>query len=228
MNSVKYTFIPQFSDIEDFQPTFPIADLEKEVGVYSATPEFVRQHCGDIAKLILSKVPDWYYDEAEALKLYPNCDIRIHRLYPSDYPAYPGWHCDGEYRETYFSQPDLNHIKVHKHLTATASSHPDGVSTTEFLDQPFTFSSPNISPDHSLWQQVNEALEATPSKRIYTTRDGQLFCFDSWTLHRATPAKIRGWRLFFRMAMWHKPNLGQGGMLTKQEQVYKLVGHYGW
>lgn len=53
-------------------------------------------------------------------------------------------------------------------------------------------------------------------------------CFDSWTLHRCMPAKIRGWRLFFRMAMWHKPNLGDGGMITKQEQVYKLAEAGNW
>lgn len=53
-------------------------------------------------------------------------------------------------------------------------------------------------------------------------------CFDSWTLHRAMPTKIRGWRLFFRMAMWHKPNLGEDGMISKQEQVYKLVEGSGW
>ena len=79
-----------------------------------------------------------------------------------------------------------------------------------------------------MWQQVNEVLERTPDKKVYETKDGQLTCFDSWTLHRATPAKIRGWRLFFRMAMWHKKNIGQGGMVSKQEQVYKYFGHHGW
>ncbi len=227
-NTVDYEFVPNFSKAADFQGLFKIADFEKEVGVYSATPDFVRQKCGDIARMILAKVPDWYYAKADGLGLYPNCDIRIHRLYPSDYPAYPGWHCDGEYRETYFGQPDMNRIQVHEHLIATASTSVEGVSNTQFLAQPFRFTSPDIDAGHGLWQQVNEALEATRQRLIYDTQDGELMCFDSWTLHRALPAKVRGWRLFFRMAMWHKRNLGDGGMLTKQEQVYKYVGHYGW
>jgi hypothetical protein len=221
-------FKPNFYTVGGFQGVFPIAELEKEIGVYSATPEFIKKKCGGITNAILSQVPSWYYDEADRLKLYPNCDIRIHRLYPTDYPAYPGWHCDGEFRETYFSQPDLNRIQVHKHLIATVSSHEDGVSNTEFLNQDFEFISDRISPDHGLWQQVNEALERTPNKKIHKTQDGELVCFDSWTLHRATAAKIRGWRLFFRMAMWHKKNLGEGGMISKQEQVYKYIGHHGW
>ncbi len=203
-------------------------ELEREVGVYSATPEFIRSHCGDIARAILDRVPAWYYDEADRLGLYPNCDVRIHRLYPGDFPAYPGWHCDGEYRETYFSQPELDRIRVHKHLVATVSTCEAGVSNTQFLDCPFAFASDEVTPDHGLWQQVNEALEAIPSRRVYDAADGRLMCFDSWTLHRATSAKVRGWRLFFRMAMWHKPNIGNGGMISKQEQVYKYIGHYGW
>lgn len=223
-----FTFKPNFETIANFQPVYSIADLEREQGMYSATPEFLTKNGGDISRNILASVPDWYYEEAERLKLYPNVDVRIHRLYPSDYPAYPGWHADGEFRETYFSQPDLNRIQTHKHLIATVSSHEMGVSNTQFLDEEFTIDSDETSPDFSLWQQVNTLLEKKNPKTIWESEDGQLNCFDSWTLHRATPAKIRGWRLFFRMSMWHKPNLGNGGMLTKQEQVYKYVGHAGW
>lgn len=225
---VTYRFEPNFSAVAEFPGVYPIAELEKETGMYSATPEFVKKHGGDIVRRILAGVPDWYYAEAERLGLYPNCDVRIHRLYPADFPAYPGWHCDGEFRETYFSQPDLDRIEVHKHLIATVSSHKHGVSNTEFWAQPYEFSSDRVDADHGLWQQVNEALERVKTKTTFETSDGQLFCFDSRTLHRACPAKIRGWRLFFRMSMWHKPNLGDGGMLSKQEQVYKYVGDAGW
>lgn len=224
---MNYHFKPNFRVAAEAIGCYPISDLEKERGVYSATPQFVRDNCGDIARQFLALVPDWYYAEAESLKLWPNCDVRIHRLYPGDFPAYPGWHCDGELRETYFSQPDLNRIQVHKHLTATASSHSGGVSSPQFLEEPFSC---NVveSADVALWGQVDAALEQKQSKRIWDSVDGQLVLFDSWTLHRTMPAKIRGWRLFFRMSMWHKPNLGAGGMLTRQEQVYKLVEGSGW
>lgn len=223
-----YLFTPNYKIFANVEPHYSIADLEKEQGVYSATPDFVKKHCGDIAKSILSNVPDSYYNEAEQLKLYPNCDVRIHRLYPGDYPAYPGWHCDGEYRETYFSQPDLNRIKVAKHLTCHVSSCNDGVSSTQFLDEPFVCDVKDPSSEHTLWGQVHDALEKKQHKHVFDVKDGQFVLFDSWSLHRAMPARIRGWRLFFRMSMWHRPNLGNGGMITRQEQVYKMSDGSGW
>lgn len=229
-----FEFADHSSIIATFSPTASIGDLEKEIGVYSATPTFVRRNCGEIARDILSHVPDAYYALCEELGLYPNCDVRIHRLYPGDYPAYPGWHCDGEYRETYFSQPDLDKIPVSYHLTATVSSHEDGVSNTQFLREPFTFRAErecdvrSTQEQHSLWGRVNAALDARTCNDVWSSRDGQLIQFDARTLHRAMPATRRGWRLFFRMSMWHKPNLGDGGMITKQEQVYKVIGRFGW
>jgi hypothetical protein len=224
---MRLEFSPRFEILSTVSPTASIADLELERGVYSATPRFVAENCGDISRALLKAVPDSYYAEAERLGLYPNCDVRIHRLYPGDYPAYPGWHCDGEYRETYFSQPDLDRINVSHHITATVSSHEGGVSNTQFLNEPFAC---EVDPaiDVALWGQVHRQLEKKPNKILWDTSDGQLVHFDARTLHRAMPTKVRGWRLFFRMSMWHKPNLGDGGMLTKQEQVYKVVEGSGW
>lgn len=225
---IRLGFAPNFETVASMPGCYPIADLERERGVYSATPKFVRENCGDIARSLLSLIPDSYYAEAEALGLYPNCDVRIHRLYPGDFPAYPGWHCDGEYRETYFSQPDLDRIKVSRHLTATVSSHGNGVCSPRFLAEPFSCEVDEGAADVTLWGQVHAALDRVHPKSFYDTRDGELVLFDSRTLHRATPARIRGWRLFFRMSMWHRPNLGAGGMLTKQEQAYKLAEGGGW
>lgn len=222
-----HNFVPNWSVAAKCAGHVSIADLEGERGMYSASPEFVRRHGGPLAASVLDLVPDWYYAEAESLKLWPNVDIRIHRLYPGDYPAYPGWHCDGEWRETYFSQPDLDRIKVHKHLTLTLSTHAGGVSNTQFLDEPFTATTDD-STDVALWGQVHAQVEQKQVKRVADSRDGELICFDAMTLHRCMPARIRGWRLFFRMSMWHKPNLGEGGKLTKQEQVYKLSEGGGW
>jgi hypothetical protein len=214
---IKYTFKPNFSIVAEFPKVFSIAEIEKEVRVCSATPEFVKKKCGLIANMILSQVPDWYYEEADKLKLYPRCDVRIHRLYPTDYPARPEWHCDGEFREIRSSQPD----KIHKHLTATVSSHEGGVSSTEFLNQYFEFRPNEMIPDHDLWHRVNKALEGVKDKEVHIAEDGQLISFDSWTLHRAAPAKTKGWRLFFRLSMRPEPTLEDGGMISKHDRVYK-------
>ena len=70
-------FRPNVAAIRLFKPTASITELAAEQGVYSATPEFIRRHCGPIANMILDQVPSWYYDEAKELGLYPNCDIRM-------------------------------------------------------------------------------------------------------------------------------------------------------
>ena len=226
---MEYRFVPAFSVVGNVSPTATIGELAQEVSVYSATPDFIRKHCGPIAQRILGVVPDWYYDEAARLGLFPNADIRIHRLYPGDFPAYPGWHCDGEYRETYFAQPDLDRIQVHNHLVCTVSTSPSGVSNTQFLAEPFAFRlEDQPTQEITLWGKVHGAVEQQQTKTLYDTKDGDLVMFDSLTLHRAMPAKVRGWRLFFRMSMWHKPNLGDGGCISKQEQVYKLCEGSGW
>jgi len=225
---MKYEFRPNYKVIGRTNGLASIKDLEAEVSVYSATPEFVREHCGPIANKLMDQVPYWYFAEAKDLGLFTNVDVRVHRLYPGDFPAYPGWHCDGEYRETYFSQPDMNRIKVSKNITCTISSHENGVSNTQFLDEPFNFETDDISTEHTLWGQVHDAISRKKEIHVYDSDDGELILFDNWSLHRAMPTKIRGWRLFFRMSMWHKPNLGDGGMISKQEQVYKIVEGDGW
>lgn len=226
---VAVRFDPNFEVVRAVPGLASIEALADEVGVYSASPDFIRQHCGPIANAVLDAMPDWYFAEATERGLHPNADIRIHRLYPGDFPAYPGWHCDGELRETYFSQPDLDRTPVSKHIVCTVSSSELGVSSTQFLDQPFeAMVSDPESGDMALWAQVSHQINESRPIRVHDARDGELTVFDCRTLHRCTPAKIRGWRLFFRMSMWHRPNLGAGGKISRQEQVYKLTDLCGW
>ena len=225
----EFKFNSDYCPIKKIQGIHPIKNLEKEVGMYSATPEFLIEHGGDISKNILAQIPEWYFKEAKDRGLFPNIDVRIHRLYPGDYPAYPGWHCDGHFRETYFSQPDSNRVKVGKHIICVISSV-EGVSNPEFLDEDITLKL-NPDSDHNLWGQAHKEIERIKTEREVKTsfiKEGDIILFNPWTLHRVSPAKIRGWRLFFRMSMWDKPNLGKGGMLTKQEQVYKVLENSGW
>lgn len=111
----------------------------------------------------------------------------------------------------------------------TVSSHEAGVSNTQFLAVPFAveIASPPTA-ENTLWGIVHRSLESSRAIAplpVVDTRDGELMEFDSWTLHRAMPVRIRGWRLFFRVSMWHRRGLGEGGegCVSRQEQVYKLV-----
>ena len=225
---MKHTFNPNYKILNTIGGKYTIDMLQKEIGVYSATPEFVRKNCGKIANYILNQIPDWYFQKAVSLGLYPNIDVRIHRLYPGDYPAYPGWHCDGQYRETYFSQPDCSLTKVAHHIICAVSSDEDGIANPQFLDESIEFDVLEKQKDHNLWGILDKKIRDKPNVNKKNTVDGDIIMFDSWSPHRVLPAKKRGWRLFFRLAMWYRENLGKGGMITKQEQVYKILEGGGW
>jgi len=203
-----------------------IQELEKEVGMYSATPEFCLRYGGPIARNILTTVPKEYYDEARRRGQYPNIDVRIHRLYPGNYPAYPGWHCDAQYRETYFGQPRPNHTALSDHLICTVATE-SGISNTEFIAKEVAIDLACNEADANYWANVDVAMQEQ-DVQTWLMPDGDLTRFDCWTLHRCQPAQKRGWRLFFRMAMWYRPNLGEG-QLSKQEMIYMdLQRPTGW
>ena len=196
-----------------------LKQLEKEQGMYSATPDFCREYGGPITREFLDAVPKSYLLEAESKGLYPNIDVRVHRLYPGNYPAYPGWHADAQFRETYFGQPKLDRTELSNHLIATVSSDADGVSQTEFIDEPMEIELAKTEPDESFWRLVDREMRKAEKFKTWVMPDGCLTQFDCWTLHRCTPARRRGWRLFFRVAMWYRPNLNEG-KLSRQEMIY--------
>jgi len=222
-------FAPAIHRVASLPGCASIEDLAEETGVYSASPAFVRANCGPIANQILDKVPASYFDKASSLGLFPNIDVRIQRLYPNDFPAYPGWHCDGEYRADYHAQPELNVVPNHDHIIATISSVLGGVSNTVFLDQEYTFEQrEEASAANPFWGMVHRDIESQPELKRRSSFDGQLISFDSMTLHKAAPAVARGWRLFFRISMWHKPYLGDGGKISRFEQIYQIEEGHGW
>jgi hypothetical protein len=222
------TFEPDIEILTSFPGLATIEQLSQEIGVYSASPDFVRTNCGPLVLSLLDLIPESFYEEADRLALYPNCDIRIHRLYPGDFPAYPGWHCDGEYRENYHAQPELSKIPLHHAIVGSFSSEVAGVSNTLFLNEVFTATPTSPSKENTLWGQVHEAIAQLQNPTTLTMKDGQLLRFSSMTLHKVQPTTTRGWRLFFRMGMWHKDYLDAGGKVSRQEQVYKLSEATGW
>ena len=221
-----FRFIPNYEVVARVTPT--VEDMSGEKSMYSATPEFASEHGGAITRAILDQIPLWYYEAATKLDLYPNIDVRVHDLdlnaIPPGFalfPAIPGVHADGEFRETYFSQPDLSRIPVSFHIVATVSTQSRGVSNTRFIDTPMQLTTREDLPDTALWAAVHRFVEGLESYEVTDMQDGGLVMFDARTLHQAMPARQSGKRLFFRMSMWHKPNLGDG-QLSKQEQLYLL------
>jgi hypothetical protein len=228
LSRYEFIFAPNFDTVAKVEPISEPRELLKEKSMYSATMDFALEHGGLITKNIISKIPDWYYNKATKLKLYPNIDIRVHDLNLEKippgydlYPAIPGWHADGEFRETYFAQPDLTKVPVSFHIISTVSTHPNSVSNPQYLLTPIKMSTKEMIPDSSLWQSVHNYVEKIKDKNVVQMKDGNIIIFDARSLHRVMPVTNSGIRLFFRMSMWHKPNLGNG-QLSKQEQLYLL------
>lgn len=227
MPTTTETFYSELTDVAHLQSggVKTVSDIAQEIGMFSCTPEFVRRHGGPIALEFLSLIPESWVEESISLGLYPNIDVRVHRLYPSDYPAVPGWHCDGEYRKDWHAQPYINHVPPHSHLIGTVSTDESGVSLTEVFTSPLTI---EIKESVKFWDTVHKAAEMSDGKTVMLS-DGVLRSLGSRTLHRATPARVRGWRLMFRASMWHKPVFSkEGGNIARQETVYRLHESTGW
>jgi hypothetical protein len=221
------TFSPDVSLLASVQPCWPVGVLADEVGVYAASPDFVRARCGPAANAILDAVPADWFDRCAELGMLPNIDVRTHRLNPGEFPAVPGWHCDGALRETYFAQPDRARVPIRDTLLCVVSSHEDGIANPEFVTEPVTLSIPTPEEMEAaggrfvLWREVHRAMPAD----LATARlaDGQLTQMSCDTLHRVMPAHQRGIRLLFRMSMWHNPHLGDGGKVAVVQQRYRLI-----
>lgn len=214
------TFTPAVKLLNQFDGTATIAELDAETSVFAASPEFVQKNCGPIANRILDAVPQAYYDAAPEGML-PNIDIRVHRLNIGEYPAVPGWHCDGQLRETYFAAPKLDAVSIRDTVLSCVST--GMVSNFEIADEPFTC---DTGEDDFCWSHVNQQIEQS-NMRSFVSQDGQLYQMTIDTLHRCIPARVRGWRLFFRMSMWHNDYLGDGGKIARQQQVY-ITHARGW
>lgn len=221
-----YHFNPSLQQVGEFDAIASIEQIAAETGMFSASPNFVRDNGGPLTNQILDQIPADWFEESKELGLYPNIDVRVHRLYKDDFPAVPGWHCDGEYRKTYHSQPELDKVPLHRHIVGTVSTGTQGVSLTQFVTDDVSV---EVDEENGvgIWEQVHNHIDATVPT-IIEAEDGKLYDFGSMTLHRCMPAKERGWRLFLRASMWHKPYLQGEGTLARQEYVYRLSEEKGW
>ncbi len=219
-------FKPESKIIGRLKPDASIEEIDAETSVYAASPEFVRKHCGPIANRILDAVPASYFELCASLGMLPNIDVRVHRLNIGEFPAVPGWHCDGAYRETYFATPDVDRVHVRDTVLCSVSTDAGGVSNFDIITEPFEFEPKEHTDELGLWGQVNEHVNR---KQIpfENSIDGALYHMSCKTVHRCCPAQVRGWRIFFRMSMWHNDYLGDQGKIAKQQQVY-IRTEAGW
>ena len=142
---------------------------------------------------------------------------------PGMYPAIPGWHCDDWPRPDYGAQPDpsMRHPLAY-HITCFVDTFDGDLSATEYVLSQLQL---DVSEGTPLWQQVHKQIEElnVPRARM---RGGAVYRFSGDTIHRATPAKARGWRYWFRFSTMHrKPDKA---LTPGPEQVYVLSEENGW
>jgi hypothetical protein len=210
------------------QGHFLLERLAAEPSLFSCSMEHAEQLGGELTKEILHLVKlrlRTRMKAAYAAGLTEIIDVRVQRLMPRMFPSIPGWHCDAVPRANYFSQPEFERVNPHSfHTTMILDSNLDGheVSNTSYLQESIDFVYDEKLP---VWKQLHDQIEDT-FHRVFCWKPGELITFDSFTPHKAKPCLNRGWRLFFRMSMYHNPPVAN--KVQNAQQVYILSEANGW
>lgn len=201
-----------------------IETMAKEPSFFSCTPD---QVTGDISSQLVKateKIFDVEIENAYDNGLRPIIDVRVQRLMPGMYPSIPGWHCDAVPRDDYFGQPKFDKINPYAmHVTCTISTSDVGVSNTMFYNKGTAF---KIEDDEHVFKDLHNQVEARSDEGKTLIPDGMLALFTPKTIHKTMPTHTRGWRLFFRYSMYHKPPVVN--KVANQQQVYILSEANGW
>lgn len=221
--SQKVLFESELEPLASFDGIASIKEMNAEPSLTGADPAFARESAGELTRRILDS---WSWDDPWLEKFVKEgkrlvIDTRVQRLMPGMYPSIPGWHCDAIPRPNYNAQPDFElasqDVKHYTGLIATDES----VSNTEFVRVPTEV---EISPDEPAWTQVHKHVQAHQLETMHI-RPGTLYRFGQFTIHRATPTVVRGWRLFFRLSIYYREPLN---LISKQQQVYLVTEGAGW
>lgn len=204
--------------------TIPL--LAAERSLFSCSEEAVGIQGGPLATIALKHIQAAYIKDiynAKQAGLSAIVDVRVQRLMPGMFPSIPGWHCDAVPRDSHHGQPNFGAINPAAfHVALTLSTDPMGVSNTEYVVDAIK---PKIySPDNIYRQVHEEVVRIAPV--VQRVNDGVFTKFTPKTIHRATETHRRGWRMFMRFSMYHKPPIENG--VPGQQQVYIMSEKNGW
>ena len=207
-------------------PKTTIPMLAAEPCLFSCSEEGAALQGGLLTKIALKHIQaafihDIYKAKQEGLSAI--IDVRVQRLMTGMYPSIPGWHCDAVPRCNYHGQPRFDLINPAAfHVALTLSSEPFGVSNTEYVVDPIR---PKLYDNEHVYKDLHEQVEKI-GPIVQTMADNVFVKFTPKTIHRATPTRRRGWRMFMRFSMYHKPPIVNG--VSGQQQVYLLSEKNGW
>lgn len=221
---IRHTFVPGLESLDGFNGEATEKEIASEPMLYSADTSLAEIKGGPLTKRILDpilrQIENTRFDGHR-----PIIDTRVHMLMPGMYPAIPGWHCDDWGRSRDGIHEDVEE-QPHPGVPRRALVHymgliesSRGIAPTEFLSEPVTLPMPRSRT----WEAVSKSVEAlqTPRREIEA---GTLYRFDCESLHRATKARRRGWRFFFRLSVRQGVPRNE---IRRQAQVY-TTDHGGW
>lgn len=219
---MKVCFVPKYRKVAQLSSTFSQEDIKQEPMLFSCDYSFARSYGGDLTNLILDQLLS---DPKFCTDLYENphklvIDTRVNMLTRGIYPSIPGWHCDDVPRQSRLNQPDFTQISEGMaHYIVVLSDKPN-ISGTEFITSTHTF---KLDPKN-VWFSLNKSVNKA---KIQTRKlvSGEVLEFNPLAIHRATPAKHYGWRLFFRASFTYRKPVNE---IRNQTQVYCDVKNAGW
>ena len=233
-------FLPQIKTVATIAEHFTTEEIKNEPMLFQADWDFATRFGGPLTRRILTTLrntPEFNnaYQLAHSNKLNLVIDTRVNMVMQGWYPSIPGWHCDDVPRSEKYAQPDFSQRKdACQHFTIVLSDTdmPDlftgaGVSGTEYLTTPTTLS---VDPE-AVWKSVDsllndmlaaEVLGPSPTKFL---KDGELLQFNQQALHRTSPARVAGWRLFFRCSFTYRKATNE---VRRQAQAYIPLDKAGW
>ena len=152
-------------------------------------------------------------------------DTKVSLLMPGWMPAIPGWHTDGVPRGSHHDPAAADTPSMAEQQRQADGGyfpryHSIIVGTdcpTEFLDNPLTLDLEH-GESEELYAEMTRLVDAG-GHVVTAPRPDEWVSWDWWTIHQATVAKHRGWRLLIRVTESDTIPPAETGFIRPQNQI---------
>ena len=218
---MKYEFDYNIKTLGHLDGVHDMSIIKNEPMIFAGDLDYVKENGGQLTKMFIDQIQDELLKLQEKTGLNIVIDTRVTMTMVGSYPSIPGWHCDDVPREDNHSQPNLNLISNDVQHFMTLFSTVESQSCTEFVtDRGFT---PEIDTDN-VWNSLNSEVEKSDVNTRFV-KTGEIIRFDQKAIHRASPTKNNGWRLFIRASITHREPYNE---IRNQVQIYTPIENPGW